>query len=69
MDPAYSADKIAPSTFQHILNQYSEVVPEGLHELETKRLDVIPAILASRRDDGDAYLTQEEVLALVEWKL
>lgn len=69
MASQYAFDRISASDFEDILSQYPETVPSKLAELEEKRLSTIPAVLAERRSESQAYLTKAEVATLVDWKL
>lgn len=70
-----SADSISKSEFQEILSRYPSLVPEKLKALDEKRLHTIPDRVEERKHakkDGfnvGAYLSKEEVLDLVDWKL
>ena len=71
MPPAKNTLKytaITKAAFDKILSRYSSTVPSNLHELDALRYDEIPATVNSRAKK-DAYLTKDEVLKLVEWKL
>jgi hypothetical protein len=69
MGSQYAFGSVSASDFDDILSQYPETVPSKLADLEKQRLSVIPAVLAERRSEGQAYLTKEEVATLVDWKL
>lgn len=62
---AYSA--IDASTFDALLKQYPNVVPAKLAELDMERYETIPESLDKAHDGR--YLTKEQVLTLVAWKL
>ena len=51
------------------LQSYPNHVPATLHNLDELRFSDIPATLAKRKSDGDAYLEKSEVVSLVQWKL
>lgn len=59
---------ISKAAFEHILSLYPSTVPENLRELDALRYDTIPATVRSRSKKGK-YLTKDEVVKLVEWKL
>jgi hypothetical protein len=65
--PSYAITTISKPTFDAILSRYSSTAPEKLRDLDAQRYDAIPTAVAKR--EGEAYLTKEEVLGLVEWKL
>jgi hypothetical protein len=69
MDSQYAFGSISESDFEDILSQYPDAVPSKLADLEKQRLSIIPAVLAGRRSEGQAYLTKAEVATLVDWKL
>ncbi|KAM0715537.1 hypothetical protein Q7P37_009035 [Cladosporium fusiforme] len=62
-------DRISKDDFEKVLSRYPETVPSKLAELEEKRLSIIPARLTERKAKGNAYLTKDEVVTLVDWKL
>lgn len=68
-DNTYAFDGIDRTNFDKLLEQYADVVPEKLAELEEQRLSQIPSTLAHRKSDGNPYLTKDEVATLVDWKL
>jgi hypothetical protein len=59
-------EKITLFRFKSILSRYPATVPEKLRDLDTARYDTIPASVAARESK---YLTKDEVVRLVEWKL
>ena len=65
----YAAESIDKSTFNTLLDQYQDVVPQKLAELENQRLSMIPSTLGTRRSDGKPYLFKDEVVTLIDWKL
>jgi hypothetical protein len=69
MESQYAFESISASDFEDILSQYPEAVPSKLADLEEQRLSIIPAVLAHRQSEGQAYLTKKEVATLVDWKL
>lgn len=69
MGSQYAFDRISASDFEDILSQYPDTVPSKLVDLEGQRLSTIPAVLAKRRSESQAYLTKAEVATLVDWKL
>jgi len=69
MGSQYAIDRITGSDFEEILSQYPDTVPTKLADLEEQRLSTIPNALATRRAEGQAYLTKAEVATLVDWKL
>jgi hypothetical protein len=64
--PTFHIDDISLSTLRDVLSRYPATVPEKLRELDTRRYDTIPAVVAARETK---YLTKDEVVTLVEWKL
>jgi hypothetical protein len=64
--PPLHIEKITLNTFKDVLSRYPATVPEKLRDLDTARYDTIPATVAARESK---YLTKNEVVKLVEWKL
>ncbi|KAF1976075.1 hypothetical protein BU23DRAFT_588267 [Bimuria novae-zelandiae CBS 107.79] len=60
--------QISKPTFDNILSRYASIVPSALRELDELRYDTMPATVQLREEKG-AYLTKDEVVKLVEWKL
>lgn len=60
---------ISKPTFNRTLARYSSTAPSKLLDLDTLRYETIPATLAKRTEEGEAFLKKEEVESLVEWKL
>lgn len=60
-------EQIDPTRFDALLQEYHNVVPQKLNELDEQRYNVIPAAVKKR--GGDAMLTKEEVVTLAKWKL
>lgn len=72
---------ITPPTFRELLDRYASRVPDKLHKLDEARYESIPAAVRARRAKAAAksdnaeepsphgYLTKQEVVQLVEWKL
>jgi len=58
---------IQPSTFDALLQEYPDVVPEKIRILDKQRYEMIPASVRER--EGSPHLTKEEVTTLVDWKL
>lgn len=69
MASKYAFDSIDRTTFEEILKEYPDVVPDKLAALEAQRLRTIPAALVKRRSEGKPYLTKDEAVSLVDWKL
>ncbi|KAF2642372.1 hypothetical protein P280DRAFT_488714 [Massarina eburnea CBS 473.64] len=70
MKYSIKAPALAPFLRKTILHQYAASVPEELRGLDHERYDALPARVAKRKeDDGDVFLSKEEVVGLVEWKL
>jgi hypothetical protein len=65
--PSHAIKTISKHTFDAVLSLYSSTAPEKLRDLDAQRYDAIPAAVAKREDEK--YLSKEEVLGLVEWKL
>nr|XP_023907967.1 uncharacterized protein LOC112019684 [Quercus suber]POF16547.1 hypothetical protein CFP56_24065 [Quercus suber] len=63
----YGFTNITTETFTALLSQYSRLVPAKLKELETQRLETIPAALQQRGKDPS--LTKSELATLMDWKL
>lgn len=68
---------IMPLTFENhssleiesLLAEYPHIVASKLKDLDESRYNTIPKIVAERKAGGLSYLTKEEVVRLVEWKL
>lgn len=69
MDSKLEVSRISVADFDALLAQYDSVLPDKLRGLDEERMRTIPETLGKRRDAGDAYLTKDEVVRLVEWKL
>lgn len=65
----FAFDAITRAAFDALLNQYPEVLPAKIRELDEERYKAIPGAVDERRQSGDAHLTKEEAFALVSWKL
>lgn len=66
MDQQHAFGNINVSTFDGLLQQYPNVVPEKVAVLEEQRLNVIPKAVKEREP---AFLTKPELVTLVDWKL
>jgi hypothetical protein len=64
--PSFHIENITVKTFKDVLSRYPATVPEKLRDLDTARYDAIPAAVSARQTK---YLTKDEVVQLVEWKL
>lgn len=68
---------IMPLTFENhssleiesLLAEYPHIVASKLKDLDESRYDTIPKTVAERKAGGPPYLTKDEVVRLVEWKL
>ena len=60
---------ISIATFHDILARYASKVPDALINLDVLRYSTIPSNLEARGTGKDRYLTKDEVVSLVEWKL
>lgn len=60
-------EQIEPAAFDAALQQYPDVVPRKLVDLDEQRYNSIPTALKNRK--GDIPLSKEEVAILVNWKL
>jgi len=69
MAKKYAFETIDKTTFNALLEQYQDVIPQKLAELEKQRLITVPSKLGERRSGGDPYLDKDEVATLVDWKL
>ncbi len=69
MKSSLRPENISLEDFRTFLGQYESLVPATLQELERLRLDEIPGALTQRKERGPAFLTKDELTALVEWKL
>lgn len=67
MNQNTSFEHIEEGAFYSLLEQYNDVVPEKLKELDEQRYHVIPDALMARA--GDPHLLKDEVVTLVKWKL
>lgn len=67
MGVTHGFDAIDATTFDDVLGQYPDSVPEKLSDLDAQRYESIPDIVAARRPAP--FLTKEEVATLVDWKL
>jgi hypothetical protein len=66
---ALKLETINIKTFNSVLERYEPLVPESLKPLTTFRGDEIIKLVAKRKEDGEAYITKDELVKLVEWKL
>ncbi|KAL9099962.1 MAG: hypothetical protein Q9163_004603 [Psora crenata] len=69
MESSDDPEKITLERLQDLVSRYGQIIPESLQGLDETRLKEIPETLAKRRKDGDAFLEEAEVVALVDWKL
>lgn len=67
MDGKERYENINATTFGALLEEYPNVVPAKLSELDHERYDNIPNRLSQRKDPK--FLTKDEVATLVNWKL
>ena len=67
MDKPQTVDVIDPATFDEILLEYSDAVPEKLSELDKQRYVIIPEIIKKQKDSR--FLSKQQVATLVDWKL
>jgi hypothetical protein len=78
--PPQTPTQITKQTFLAALARYPSTVPPNLVDLDHRRYTEIPAIVAARRDEapftksgdrltGYAFLTKDEAVELMEWKL
>jgi len=66
---SFAADNISAADFDEVLSRYGNLIPTKLKDLEEFRLETIPSILVSRREESNGWLEKEELQQLVEWKL
>lgn len=66
MDDEHSFTSISPTTFDALLADYPTILPKKLEELDQQRYTSISNAIDQR---GSAYLTKDELTALVDWKL
>lgn len=64
MDEKEAFDRIDPSTFDTILEEYRNIVPEKLFELDNQRYNIIPEALTQQ-----TALSKDQIATLVDWKL
>lgn len=57
------------SEIESLLAEYPHTVASKLRDLDQSRYNTIPKTVAGRKAGGPSYLTKEEVIRLVEWKL
>ena len=71
MEDRFLPANISVHDFDALLKRYPDTIPRGsnLEKSEHVRLRVVPEALQQRRDHGDAFMTKEEAVALLEWKL
>jgi len=69
MEDRFLPANISIQAFNALLDQYASTVPSKLEQSENSRLRVIPQALEQRKKSGKAFLTRDEVIALLEWKL
>lgn len=55
--------------FRAILQRYTSVAPSKLAELDEQRYTGIPEALAKLTKAGEAHLTSDQLVSLVEWKV
>lgn len=67
MNSKYVIESITFATFGSLLKDYSGVVPIKARDFEEARWDAIPKAIKAR--SPKAYLTLEDLVQLVEWKL
>ena len=67
MKDTKTIEQIEPAAFDSILQEYPNVVPQKLFELDDQRYNIIPTAVEKRT--GDVSLSKEEVATLVDWKL
>lgn len=67
--PLLGIDSIDLSSFQAVLSRYGDIAPAKLADLDDARYRDIPARIAERAWDGGAYITKDELVKLVEWKV
>jgi hypothetical protein len=66
---ALKSDQIDLETFNQVLDKYDSLLPGNLKDLTKFRGQELPDLVASRKQDGEAYVTKDELVKLVEWKL
>ena len=69
MKPQLLPDTISLSTIKRVLVKYDDYVPGRLAELEEQRLLTIPNAISTRGGAEGAYIEEDELKSLVEWKL
>lgn len=70
MEPGQEFNLVEKSAFLNLLKQYPDHISsssEKLRHLDEQRCVMIPNLVNERCNDP--YLTQAEVVTLVEWKL
>lgn len=67
---ALDPEKIDQATFTSTLSRYPDVLPTELKTLTTFRSEELPGIIEKRKSSKEgAYVTKDELVKLVEWKL
>jgi len=69
MEDRFLPANISVQAFNALLDKYPSTVPLKLDQSENARLRTIPQALEERKRSGKVFLTKDEVVALLEWKL
>jgi hypothetical protein len=66
MDPTAQIENFADLVACH---KDPNTAPDTLRDLDRLRYETVPAKVATRQANGNAYLAKDEAVGLVEWKL
>ena len=67
MDEKHKFESIDPTTFDCLLQQYTDAVPQKLLGLDQQRYETIPRSLQEQAEPKS--LSKVQVATLVDWKL
>lgn len=67
MDTQYAFKTIQLETFRDLLEEYDDLVSEGLRDLDEQRLERIPEAVIQR--GKRAHITKEELVTLMRYYL
>lgn len=69
MASEYQITRITHAKFKKLSDQYKDVCPQKLDELDEQRYTNIPRLVHERQSGEGAFLTKDELVKLVHWKL
>jgi len=69
MEDRFLSINLSVHDFDLLLDSYAQAVPSKLSALEELRLRTVPETLEQRRKSGRVYLSKDDTVALLEWKL